>query len=181
MLHLAGAPALSQGRTNKLLARLQQDNPGVHDLYAEYAHFVDFAEDLDTAEMAVLGKILEYGPKRTRRQLAGKTVVVVPRIGTISPWSSKATDIVRICGLEKITRLERGVIYTVGGDVVDEGALLGCLHDRMTQTVLESVDEASRLFHRAEPAPFSTVEVLASGRSALERANGELGLALSSD
>ena len=181
MLHLAGAPALSQGRTNKLLARLQQDNPGVHDLYAEYAHFVDFAEELDAAEMAVLGKILEYGPKRTRRQLAGKTVVVVPRIGTISPWSSKATDIVRICGLEKITRLERGVIYTVGGDVVDEGALLGCLHDRMTQTVLESVDEASRLFHRAEPAPFSTVEVLASGRSALERANGELGLALSSD
>jgi phosphoribosylformylglycinamidine synthase len=83
----------------------------------------------------------------------GRTLLVVPRIGTISPWSSKASDIARICGVSEVRRIERGICYTIGGEISDEAALRAALHDRMTESVLAGPDEAGRLFARAEPRP----------------------------
>ncbi len=114
-------------------------------------------------------------------------MLVVPRIGTISPWSSKATDIARHCGLEAVHRIERGVAYfivTANGEALSQGeraALMPLVHDRMTETVLVAFDEAARLFDRFEPRPLATVDILSGGRAALERANRDMGLALSQD
>jgi phosphoribosylformylglycinamidine synthase len=111
--------------------------------------------------------------------------LVVPRPGTISPWSSKATDIARNCGLDKVRRIERGVAhYLESGDALDEAGMAAAaalLHDRMTQVVLGDTADAQCLFRHAQPRPFVAVDVVDGGREALERANGELGLALSAD
>src|SRR5690554_29622 len=109
MLELRGAPALSAFLQTKTLAKLQQALPSVTSVYAEYIHFADLSADLDANELAVLKRLLEYGPKVDAKEGQGEAFIVVPRIGTISPWSSKATDIARNCGLEKIKRLERGL------------------------------------------------------------------------
>src|SRR5690606_24859423 len=101
---------------------------------------------------------------------------------TISPWSSKATDIAHQCGFDKIVRIEHGIAYTIDARGVEgNAALLALLHDRMTESVLDSVDGAEALFHHYEPQPLTTVDILGGGRAALEQANGELGLALSED
>ena len=100
----------------------------------------------------------------------------------MSPWSSKATDILQHCGLPQVKRVERGVQYFINASkpmTVEELELLGdSFHDRMTETVVSRSDEAARLFHHTEPAPMQTVAVLEQGRGALEVANGELGSGL---
>src|SRR5690606_7759111 len=104
------------------------------------------------------------------------------RPGTISPWSSKATDIAHNCGLAKVRRLERGIAYTlVSGKPVDRRAVAALLHDRMTEAVLESPESARLLFATAEPGPLHSIDVLRGGRAALESANREMGLALAED
>ncbi|MDX1649202.1 MAG: phosphoribosylformylglycinamidine synthase, partial [Myxococcota bacterium] len=124
-----------------------------------------------------------YGPPGEPPPVRGASLLVVPRPGTVSPWSSKATDIARICGLApKLRRLERGVRWTVAADT--DGALAiaaDVLHDRMTETVLADMEEAPRLFARAEPAPLEHVDVLGTGRAALVEADRRLGLALAKD
>jgi phosphoribosylformylglycinamidine synthase len=182
MLPIPGPPALSDSALQKKLDRLRLHNAGVTALYAEFVHFVDSASPLGAAERAVLDKLLQYGPSRERRTLAGgRSLLVVPRLGTISPWSSKATDIARICGLAQVRRIERGVAYGIEGRVDDDGALRADLHDRMTESVLERHQDAAALFATAQPAPLAIIDVATQGRLALERANRELGLALSPD
>jgi phosphoribosylformylglycinamidine synthase len=108
----------------------------------------------------------------------------VPRIGTISPWSSKATDIAHICGLASVRRVERGVAYSIAGEVADEAALRRALHDRMTESLLDDDDASADLapmFARALPRPLSVVALGGDGAAALERANREMGLALAPD
>jgi len=181
MFHLAGAPACSDAALLKKLARLRERNPGVTAVYAEWAHFVDSKAPLAPRERGLLDKLLTYGPTRTRRALTGRVLWVVPRLGTISPWSSKATDIAHVCGLTSVVRIERGIAYAVQGTIDDERALLASLHDRMTESVLDSAEQAEQLFRSQKPAPLTTIDVLAGGRAALARANAELGLALSED
>jgi phosphoribosylformylglycinamidine synthase len=181
MLPIPGPPALSDSATAKTLDRLRRDNPAVASLYAEFVHFVDLDGALTPAERFVLDKLLQYGPRRERRTPFGHSLLVVPRVGTISPWSSKATDIARICALAHVRRIERGIAYTVAGRIDDEGALRAALHDRMTESVLERREDAAALFASAEPAPLATIDVASQGRAALERADRDLGLALSSD
>jgi phosphoribosylformylglycinamidine synthase len=181
MLHLAGAPACSEAALLKKLARLRERNPGVTAVYAEWAHFVASKAPLAPRDRGVLDKLLTYGPTRTRRELTGRVLWVVPRLGTISPWSSKATDIAHVCGLSSIVRIERGIAYAVQGEVQDDQALVAALHDRMTETVLGSAAEAEQLFRAQKPAPLTIIDILAGGRDALVRANTELGLALSED
>ena len=117
----------------------------------------------------------------------GTLFLVVPRLGTISPWSSKATDIAKHCALEAIERIERGVAFWIereDGSALTDGerrALMPHLHDRMTETVLASFDEAERLFRHFEPQPAASIDVLKGGTDALERANRDMGLALSDD
>ncbi len=178
MLVLPGAPAFTPARLDARLARLRAANPGVEAAQASYVHFVDLEGELESEARAVLGRLLTYGPRRERREPEGRRLWVVPRLGTISPWSSKATDIARICGLAAVRRVERGVAWAVAGEVADEGALRRALHDPMTESVLEREAEAAGLFTRGEPRPRRLV-----GRDAasIARANGELGLSLSPD
>lgn len=110
---LRGSPALSAFRINKLLARFQAANLPVSTLYAEYVHFADLSAPLSGDDRESLARLLKYGPNLSSHTPTGKLLLVTPRPGTISPWSSKATDIAHNCGLSQVLRLERGVAYYV--------------------------------------------------------------------
>ncbi|MFT5694887.1 MAG: phosphoribosylformylglycinamidine synthase [Myxococcota bacterium] len=183
MLHLRGASALSDARLRALEERIRIQTPALKSVSAEFIHFVDEAEALDEAELEILDRLLTYGPALTHADTDdGQLLLVAPRVGTISPWSSKATEIAHICGLGKIRRLERGIAFRVTGEMADCAKQVApLLHDRMTQSVFQHFDDAEALFRRAEPAPFTTVDVLKGGREALLQADNELGLALASD
>jgi phosphoribosylformylglycinamidine synthase len=182
MLVIPGKAALSAGRLSKRLAKIRTDNPEVSALSARFVHFVDVSpSELDERERTLLDRLLEYGPRETTEAVAGTELWVVPRLGTISPWASKATDIAKICGLGQVRRIERGIAYVIAGEIRDRAALLRSLHDRMTESVLDSQSDAARLFARAQPRPLQFIDVLEQGRAALEAANQKLGLALSAD
>jgi phosphoribosylformylglycinamidine synthase len=187
MVTLRGRNALSSFRLNKLMQALAQSAPAISHVHAEFWHFAETRRPLGGHERQVLEKILSYGPHSTSEAPEGELFLVIPRIGTISPWSSKATDIARHCGLDAVERLERGVAYYVrkreGAKLFEpeRRALLPLIHDRMTETVVGDFGEAEKLFRHFEPAPLATVDLLGEGRGALERANREMGLALSSD
>ncbi len=189
MLILRGAPALSLFRIQKLLATLQAELPTIVALQSEFVHFAALASDLDAGESQVLDKLLRYGPAVDAAlrvdAIAAELLLVVPRFGTISPWSSKASDIAHNCGLQKIKRLERGVAYYVHSTVPLTAAqreqIAAVLHDRMVEMVLPSLDAAAQLFIEAAPRELITIDILHGGRAALARANTELGLALAND
>ncbi|MCK7545151.1 phosphoribosylformylglycinamidine synthase [Marinobacter bryozoorum] len=185
MLELRGAPALSPFRSEKLFGQLAGAVEGVRAIYAEFMHFVDAESDLGDADQAVLDRLLTYGPSASRREPDGVLFLVVPRPGTVSPWSSKATDIARNCGLRQVRRIERGIAYYVTADKKlcreDRQAIAALLHDRMTETVFHEMGGAELLFHREEPRPLERVPVLSGGRPALVEANQRLGLALAED
>jgi phosphoribosylformylglycinamidine synthase len=187
ILRLRGRTALSAFRLSKLSRSVVSSVPRVSGLHAEFWHFVEVDRDLSPSESRRLERILSYGPADQAGGANGELMLVVPRIGTISPWSSKATDIARHCALGAVRRIERGVAYFA---VVRDGralspaeraALAALIHDRMTETVLASFEEAGRLFGHATPRPLRTVDLRGGAVSALEKANRELGLALSAD
>ncbi|MET0988571.1 MAG: phosphoribosylformylglycinamidine synthase [Steroidobacteraceae bacterium] len=186
MLILPGAPALSSFRIQKLLSTLQARHPQVRGLSSRYLHFVEHPQPLSPDARKVLEALLRYGPRIENPPLSGTThaVIVVPRAGTISPWSSKATDIAHVCGLSGIERIERGIEYTLAGEGLDRSALLAAaalLHDRMTETVVFTAVEVAQLFLHETPKPLRRVHMLQAGRAALVDANRVLGLALSED
>jgi len=186
MLILRGSSALSPFRLQKLLQDLVAAGLPARGVSAEFVHVVDLESDLTPAQRAVLDQLLTYGPRRAPAAAAGFVQVVAPRPGTISPWSSKATDIARICGLAQVRRIERAVAYAVdlGGAALDEDrrrTLAARLHDRMTQAVFGDVAGLAALFRHEAPRPMTTVPVLAQGRAALVAANRDLGLALADD
>jgi phosphoribosylformylglycinamidine synthase len=183
---LRGAPALSRFRVDKLLAELKQTP--VRGLTATFLHVLDIEGELDNAELEKLKVILTYGPtpeSDSAKHTGGLRRIVVPRLGTISPWSSKATDILRICGLEKVHRVERGVLYELDMEGECSVAVLqqieAAIHDRMVEAVLSDESELEGLFAQHTPRPLETVPVLVEQRAALENANQALGLALAED
>ena len=182
MLQLPGAPALSAFRLAKLLARLASLEPSVQALDSRFVHFVD--GQLSAQDLGVLERLLTYGPRieASLREGEGETLIVVPRPGTVSPWSSKATDIAHVCGLQEVRRIERGIAYRVlASRPLGRPRLLElapALLDRMTEAPLFDAAEAETLFAHAQPRPLARVS---KARGALERANVELGLALSAD
>jgi phosphoribosylformylglycinamidine synthase len=187
MLSLPGAPALSAFRIAKLLARLAALDPGVTGLTSRFVHFVDVSRALTEREARILRELLTYGPRQPSGapELAGgQLLLVVPRAGTVSPWSSKATDIARVCGLEAVERIERGIAYHVHAarplETPRLERLASPLFDRMTERVLLDLEAAASLFGRHAPRPVGTIS-LARGRAALVEANGTLGLALSEE
>ncbi|WP_336368126.1 phosphoribosylformylglycinamidine synthase [Marinobacter sp. C2H3] len=185
MLELRGAPALSPFRSRKLLSRIQDRVPEVEHVYAEFMHFADLEMDLSEGEQAILDRLLTYGPSVPAEEPDGVLFLVVPRPGTLSPWSSKATDIARNCGLRQIQRIERGIAYYVRAGrklgLAQREAIATLLHDRMTQTVFHEMGGAELLFSHEEPRTLNRVPVLTGGREALVKANRELGLALAED
>ncbi|MGG5872021.1 phosphoribosylformylglycinamidine synthase [Pseudomonas peli] len=183
MLILRGAPALSAFRHGKLLEQLTSKVPAVTGLYAEFAHFAEVTGVLTADEEQVLARLLKYGPSVPVQEPSGRLFLTIPRFGTISPWSSKASDIARNCGLAKIQRIERGLAYYVSGELnaAEAQQVADVLHDRMTQLVLDNLEGAAALFSHAQPKPLTAVDILGGGRAALEKANVELGLALAED
>ena len=187
MIELPGALAVSDFRIAKLRPALEKLQPGLGAISARYLHFVDLARDLDARERALLERLLTYGPRESTgvaTPAGAAEVIVVPRFGTISPWSSKATDIARVCGLEAVRRIERGIAWTLESkqalNPVQLRALAQPLFDRMTETALLDRAEAALLFEHEKTRPLRTIS-LARGRDALVAANTELGLALSDD
>src|SRR5215472_3725559 len=186
MLEIPGAPALSAFRIAKLLDRLTAIEPAVRGLAARFVHFADLERPLTDAERELLGRLLTYGPTLPvdSSAAAGERVLIVPRAGTISPWSSKATDIAHVCGLGCVRRVERGIEYRLSAARVLGSAqlrrLAPALFDRMTEMALLDAGEAARLFEHTEPTPLATIS-LSGGRAALVVANEQLGLALSAD
>ena len=181
ILKLRGSPALSAFRLEKLHARLSEAAPGARIAGAEFWHFIEAAHPLAARERAVLEQLLVYGEAVRPRAPAGELVLVVPRIGTISPWSSKATDIARQCGLPAVRRIERGIAYYIEGASGQKWEVAALLHDRMTESVLDTLDATEQLFRHVAPRPLVAVDVFARGRAALEEANRSMGLALSAD
>ena len=190
ILSLAGRPAHSPFRLAKLLQGFSQAYPAhrVAGITSDFRHFVEIARPLEQGEAATLQRLLTYGPAPAGvPSRSGTEFLVVPRPGTISPWSSKATEIARNCGLDAVVRIERGVDYRVtmrDGAALDRehrAALLPLLHDRMTESVFDDAADAARLFAHYPPQPLATVPLLTRGRAALEAANAALGLALAPD
>ncbi|MBL7487729.1 phosphoribosylformylglycinamidine synthase [Frankia sp. AgB1.9] len=172
--------ALTGPARRRLLARLRAVEPAVTGVIAEYVHFVDLAGGLAPADEARLRGLLTYGePFDGDRAAAATTLVVFPRFGTISPWSSKASDIAASAGLAAVRRIERGTVYYLSSEgPVDEGALAPLLHDRMTEVVAAAVVAADALFTAERPRPQLDVDLLGRGPAALDEANRTLGLAL---
>src|SRR5580698_9118940 len=137
MFSLFGAPALSQFRLDQLLRVLTLQEPRVQALASRWMHFVDTSRPLQESELEVLGKLLTYGarvPDALRELPSGLRLLVTPRVGTESPWSSKATDIAHVCGLHAVTRVERGTVYFIESTSpiphADLLKLAAHLHDR---------------------------------------------------
>jgi phosphoribosylformylglycinamidine synthase len=181
IVKLRGGPALSVFRLEKLHARLGEVAPGARITGAEFQHFVETAHALAPRERAVLDQLLLYGEPALRAPPSGELYLVVPRLGTISPWSSKATDIARQCGLPAVKRIERGIAFYAEGAGGRRREIAALLHDRMTETVLESLDQADQLFRHVQPRPLASIDIFARGRASLEEANRVMGLALSAD
>ncbi|MFN2643892.1 MAG: phosphoribosylformylglycinamidine synthase [Burkholderiales bacterium] len=171
ILQLRGPRAASEFRLAKLLAQLKKIDPAVGALGVEFRHFVELEAPLGAKERALLERLLDYGEPALPP--AGKLYLVVPRLGTLSPWSSKATDIARNCGLSAVRRIERGRAYYASSDAPD---IAMPLHDRMTETVLSSFDDAAKLFAHVPARALESVPI-----RALRDANARLGLALSED
>ena len=185
VLTLAGAPALSGFRVQRLLARLRVHYPQIAAVHTQFVHFAELSAPLDERAREVLGKLLQYGPRRVSDEPAGEFFLVLPRPGTLSPWSSKATDIARNCGLGAIARLERGIVYRIeglpAGDVGLRRAVAAEIHDRMVECVMDSLDGAEQLFTHAPPRPLNHIDILGGGREELARANRAFGFALADD
>ena len=180
ILTLRGAAAFSSPRLGRLQDSLRKVVPSLVSLNAEHWYFVELDGALNPAELARLKDLLGI-PESLPATPAGELILVTPRLGTISPWSSKATDIARQCGFAAIRRIERGTAYYVDAKSLERNLAAAGLHDRMTESVLDSLDSAAALFHHVAPQPLTTVDILHGGRSALTQANVELGLALSDD
>ncbi len=186
ILQIGGTPALSPFRIAKLLERLRALEPAVTGLESRFMHLVDCARALRASEHAVLAQLLTYGPRpqQPAGAGAGECVLIVPRQGTISPWSSKATDIAQVCGLEAVRRIERGIEYRLHASRALTSArltqLAPVLFDRMTEMALLDSAEAARLFAHTAPRRLERVPLVAGG-AALEQADRALSLALSEE
>ena len=178
ILTLQGGAAHSAARQQRVVARAQSRCPGLTQLHAEHWYFVELKAELAAQEMQRLAQLLAAGAAGRPRE--GTLLLVTPRLGTLSPWSSKATEIARQCGFGAVARIERGTAYFAQGSF-DREELGASLHDRMTESLLSSFTAARALFAHVPPQPLTTVALLSRGRAALVEANASLGLALSAD
>jgi len=185
MICLIGAQALSDFRLQRLLNEINHIEPVTCAIHASWLYFVEQADASEQADARLLSLLSAQGPFKPKTDVL--SINVVPRLGTRSAWSSKATDIARRCGMDTVTRIERGICFqlesssaAMSGDTV-KSQLAAVLHDRMTETTIELPEHLDTLFSQAKPAPLVTVDVLEKGIAALEDHNQAMGLALSAD
>ncbi len=183
-----GNHALSAFRLEKLRAAIKLVAPNVSLEDTRHWYFTELKVPLSAAEDKLLERLLGLDANLNKPAARLQRLLVVPRLGTISPWSSKATDIAQHCALPNVARIERGVVYylsSMGGKPLSEAekkAVLPLLHDRMTESVIVDIGGIeSRIFAHGKPQPLSTVDIIKGGKAALEKANAEMGLALSAD
>ena len=185
MLQFCGGRALSPFRLEKLLKEINTLNLQVFAVHTEYWHFCSLTRNLQDNELGALRKLLNNDPAQENNPYPGEFFLVLPRPGTISPWSSKATDIARHCGLAAIERIERGISFYIQChtklSAEDKARLAPLIHDRMTEAVFGSFDDAAKLFQHFAPKPLNTIDVMSGGIEALRQANQAMGLALSAD
>ncbi|GKT12145.1 MAG: phosphoribosylformylglycinamidine synthase [Thiomicrorhabdus sp.] len=176
-----GNPAHSDYRLNQLLNKLKSVS-SITALRSQYIYFVDVDSALSATETAHLKILLNNSETDHTSELSADACIVTPRLGTISPWSSKATDITHTCGIEHVHRIERGITYFFEGvSADDKAAVEGLVHDKMMEQISHDVAVLEGLFSHQSPKPYQTVDVLGGGRDALIKANAEMGLALSLD
>jgi phosphoribosylformylglycinamidine synthase len=184
MLTLTGPPAATAFRLQQLRGELGSLASTISDVGVHFEHFVNLERPLTDSEQRVLAALLDYGGGPAQVAPGRQRLYVVPRLGTISPWASKATDIAKLCSLP-VRRIERGRVVALAVRSVltdaERRRIAPLLHDRMTETLLTELPKQELLFAEHEPRPVRTVDVLVGGRTALERANTEFGLALSGD
>lgn len=186
-----GASALSPFNNSKLLKVLQSKISSIDVIDARYVHLIDTTQALTEDQIETVGSLLSYGSAYSSPAPMGVNAdialerIVIPRLGTISPWSSKATDIVHNCGLTSIKRVERAIQFKISTTAkLNSTQLLqldSLLHDRMTQAVMTDIAATSVLFRTAQPKPVLSVDLIERGREALVEANSNLGLALAED
>ena len=184
MIVKEGPASHSPFKLESLLRRLQSIDQNIDDLGARFIHLIDSKNDPDEEQDRILDSILEYGPDWPFGTDEGFKVFTLPRFGTTSPWSSKATDIAKVCGLTSIEKIERGVVFTLelkDKDSAPNKEAIEMLYDRMTEVVITDLKQAKEIFSSLKPQPFSDVDILSDGKKALETANIELGLALNND
>jgi phosphoribosylformylglycinamidine synthase len=187
MLQMIGRSAHSTFRLAKLLSLLQENNSNITALRSQYRYFIDTKDEhqLTESEQDCLVSLLEAKVSADSAEEAEAFFLVTPRPGTISPWSSKATDIIHNSGLETVDRVERGVTFFVEASeslsMAQWKTISGLLHDRMIESVFTTEDEADRLFMHSASRPLVMIDVLSRGREALEQANATMGLALAED
>ena len=185
VLPLRGVTALSDFRVEKLFQKAAALGLPEVKLSSEFWYFVGSEKALDAATVEKLQALLAaQSVEQTPKAREGLHLfLVTPRLGTISPWASKATNIAENCGLEGIERIERGMAVWLEGTLTDgqKQQWAALLHDRMTESVLTDIDAAAQLFHHIQSETFSSVDVLGGGKEALVKANTEMGLALSAD
>ena len=193
MLKIPGTSALSDFRIKKLLTELEALKLNITAISACFIHFVDIEGNLDNLQADTLSQLLTYGSSQPLKErddelqpnsMIIETLLVFPRSGTISPWSSKATEIAIRCGLSAVKRIERGIQYSLVAtqplSAPDKIKIANILHDRMTQAVLYNNSDPD-LFSQHQPKPLRSIKLIEQGREALIDANLELGMALSTD
>ena len=182
MLELPGQSALSNFRLAKLTRALKAADKRLDSVAARFVYLVDTNARLGREDQSRLKALLLSGDTPAKLSRGARKLYVVPRPGTISPWSSKATDIAKACDISAVNRVERGICYGLKFSVkVDDDAALNLGHllfDRMTEAVFDGVEKTERLFETHAPAPVATVALASEGREALVAANTDLGLAL---
>jgi phosphoribosylformylglycinamidine synthase len=183
MLIFQGLPAFSEFRNKKILESIQKIDPLITNVFTEYIHFVKVDKELTRAEHQILSSLLSYGYQSNLVNNKGSMYLVTPRPGTISAWSTKATDIARNAGLLSVRRIERGIAYHLYGGVSQEinKSLYTIIADRMTEKVFLEISNAEILFKEHNESAMNNIPILADGVAALKKANLSLGLALAND
>jgi phosphoribosylformylglycinamidine synthase len=175
-----GEPALSDFRKRKLIRRISELAGAGHELESRFVYLIESGIIPGQSEIQALQELL-HGDPVTMLDPEG-LLLVVPRMGTQSPWSTKATDIARHCGLQNVIRIERGIAYRISGLAMEDRSRVSqVLHDRMTQSVLDSLESAHQLFQHNAARPLNFIPVSREGAAALRKADRDLGLALSED
>ena len=184
MITLKGAPVLTESAKSILKSQLISKGIDAGNITTSYIHFLDVRNDLNEDELSKAQKLLTYGPNGSEDPGEFKTAIyVIPRFGTISPWSSKATDIFKNCGLNNVVRVERAKAFyfdkSFDSDSISD--ITAIISDRMVETIIFKEEDASKLFEQHEAKRFTSVDIISGGRDSLEKANKEMGLALAND